>query len=81
MAKANLETFQNNIVRHISPLVATPDCRICHTNANVGDVLGILEVKQNLNVLFRIKISIYNIFNHYSYFCYLHLYLQDIQQK
>ena len=51
--KTNLETFQNNIIRHISPLIATPDCKACHTNVNVGDVLGVLEVKQNLNVLFR----------------------------
>ncbi len=47
--KVNLESFENNIIRSISPLIATPDCKSCHTNIQNGDVLGILEVKQDLN--------------------------------
>ncbi len=51
--KTNLETFENNIIRHINPLIATPDCKACHINVNEGDVLGVLEVKQNLNSIFK----------------------------
>ena len=51
--KTNLQTSENNIIRHINPLVATPDCKACHVNVNVGDVLGVLEVKQNLNSIFK----------------------------
>lgn len=51
--KTNLQTSENNIIRHINPLIATPDCKACHVNVNVGDVLGVLEVKQNLNSIFE----------------------------
>ena len=51
--KTNLQTSENNIIRHINPLIATPDCKACHINVNVGDVLGVLEVKQNLNSIFK----------------------------
>lgn len=47
--KVNLESFENNIIRNIKPLVATPDCKSCHTNVENGDILGVLEVKQDLN--------------------------------
>ena len=47
-----LDGFENNIVRNILPLKATTDCKSCHINAQVGDVLGVLEVKQNLNSIF-----------------------------
>lgn len=47
-----LDSFENNIVRNILPLKATTDCKSCHVNAQVGDVLGVLEVKQDLNSIF-----------------------------
>ena len=47
-----LDNFQNNVVRNILPLKANNDCKTCHINAEVGDVLGVLEVKQNLNSIF-----------------------------
>ncbi len=47
-----LDDFQNNIVRNIMPLKATNDCKACHVNVQVGDVLGALEVKQDLNSIF-----------------------------
>ncbi|BAK73912.1 MAG: GGDEF and EAL domain-containing protein [Arcobacter sp.] len=47
-----LDSFNNNIVRNILPLKATQDCKSCHVNSQVGDVLGVLEVKQNLNSIF-----------------------------
>jgi diguanylate cyclase (GGDEF)-like protein len=46
------ESFDNNIVRTIMPLTAKPDCMSCHTNAQINDVLGVLEVKQDLNSIF-----------------------------
>ena len=47
-----LENFDNNIIRRLNPLIATNECKSCHTNANVGDVLGVIEVKQDLNSVF-----------------------------
>ena len=49
----NFESFENNIVRTIIPLVAKQDCISCHENTMEGDVLGVLEVKQNLNSIFH----------------------------
>lgn len=37
---------QQNAVRHIYPLVAEARCLRCHKNAEVGAVLGAIEVKQ-----------------------------------
>ncbi len=50
--KEELNYFENNIVRKILPLVATKDCLMCHANAKENDVLGAIEVKQNLNEYF-----------------------------
>ncbi len=47
------DNFKDNIVRNILPLKATTDCKACHTNVNDGDVLGVIEVKQNLNSIFE----------------------------
>ncbi len=47
-----LDSFENNIVRNILPLKANTDCKSCHINAQDGDILGVLEVKQNLNSIF-----------------------------
>ena len=43
------ENFENNIVRTITPLKAKPDCMSCHINVKEGDILGALEVTQDLN--------------------------------
>ncbi|WP_368029843.1 putative bifunctional diguanylate cyclase/phosphodiesterase [Arcobacter sp. s6] len=48
----NFESFENNIVRTIMPLIVKPDCMACHTNVKEGDILGVLEVKQDLNSIF-----------------------------
>jgi len=47
------KSFENNIVRNIMPLKASQECLQCHANVKVGDVLGTVEVKQNLNTLFK----------------------------
>ena len=46
------ENFDNNIVRTITPLKAKPDCMSCHINVKEGDILGALEVTQDLNSVF-----------------------------
>ncbi|MDZ7819305.1 MAG: GGDEF and EAL domain-containing protein [Aliarcobacter sp.] len=46
------ETFEKNTVRTIMPLTVKPDCMACHINTKEGDVLGVLEVKQDLNSIF-----------------------------
>ncbi|MDX9960608.1 MAG: bifunctional diguanylate cyclase/phosphodiesterase [Aliarcobacter sp.] len=46
------ENFENNIVRTITPLKAKPDCMSCHVNVKEGDILGALEVTQDLNSVF-----------------------------
>ena len=48
-----LDYFKNNIVRNIKPLVAENECTGCHANAFEGDILGAIEVKQNLNSIFN----------------------------
>lgn len=48
----DLKYFENDIVRNILPLYAKNECLSCHTNAKVGDILGAIEVKQNLSNIF-----------------------------
>lgn len=38
----------DNIIRRLYPLKARSECQQCHTNAQVGDVLGVIEIKQDL---------------------------------
>ena len=49
----NFESFENNTVRTIIPLKVKTDCISCHVNTIEGDVLGVLEVKQDLNDVFH----------------------------
>jgi len=35
-------------LRYNYPLLAQKECQVCHRNVKVGDVLGTIEVKQNL---------------------------------
>lgn len=46
--KKELSFTENGNLRFIMPVKAQEVCLRCHTNANVGDVLGIVEVKSNL---------------------------------
>lgn len=38
-------------LRYNYPLLAKKECQTCHSNAKIGDVLGSIEVKQNLTAL------------------------------
>jgi diguanylate cyclase (GGDEF)-like protein len=38
-------------LRYSSPLLARKECLVCHTNANEGEPLGVIEVNQNLDAL------------------------------
>jgi len=55
-------TFENNVVRNILPLKATSECLSCHTNAKEGDILGVVEVSQDLNSIFEESQSQYILF-------------------
>ncbi|TCK05901.1 putative bifunctional diguanylate cyclase/phosphodiesterase [Marinobacterium mangrovicola] len=43
-----LEEVEGDHLRTLYPLTAREVCTACHTNARVGDPLGLIEVKQNL---------------------------------
>lgn len=51
--KEQLKYFDDNVVRNLLPLHAKTECLSCHANAKVGDVLGVIEVKQDLHSLFE----------------------------
>jgi len=38
-------------IRLLRPLVATKDCIKCHTNSNIGEVLGVIDLKISLRYL------------------------------
>ncbi|ABK42929.1 diguanylate cyclase/phosphodiesterase [Magnetococcus marinus MC-1] len=44
---------QPTSLRLIYPLLAREECLKCHTNANVGNVLGVIDVQQNLVPILR----------------------------
>ncbi|MFA6195176.1 MAG: bifunctional diguanylate cyclase/phosphodiesterase [Sulfurimonas sp.] len=39
---------ETQIIRNLLPLNAKEECLSCHTNAKVGDTLGVIDVEQNL---------------------------------
>lgn len=43
-----LRTTENSTIRNIQPLIAKQECLTCHTNVQVGDTLGIIDIEQNL---------------------------------
>ncbi|MBV1786732.1 bifunctional diguanylate cyclase/phosphodiesterase [Marinobacterium sp. D7] len=43
-----IELMSNDHLRTLYPLQARTVCTACHTNAKVGDTLGLIEVRQNL---------------------------------
>lgn len=43
-----LRQTNNTDIRYIFPLMAEEKCLRCHENAQVGNVLGVIDVKQNL---------------------------------
>ncbi len=40
---------EGNLIHYIYPLKARKDCLRCHINAKEGDVLGVIEVKQDIS--------------------------------
>lgn len=51
--KVPLQYFENNITRNIKPLVATQECIMCHANVEEGYVLGVIDVKENINSVLK----------------------------
>lgn len=43
-----IELLEDDRLRTLYPLQAREVCTACHTNAHVGDTLGLIEVRQNL---------------------------------
>jgi len=43
----NRETVTNDGLRFIYPMHAKSECLVCHTNANQGDVLGVIDIRTN----------------------------------
>lgn len=47
-----LRTAKDSTLRNIHPIIATNECLSCHVNANVGDVLGVIDIEQDiLNII------------------------------
>jgi len=42
-----------NTVRYLYPLNAKSECLKCHTNANVGDVLGVIDVRNDFTTIIK----------------------------
>lgn len=60
------KTINNNgVLRDILPLHAKNECLRCHINAKVGDTLGVIEVKQNLDNI------VHETFMEYIYFFFI----------
>ncbi|WP_275100377.1 putative bifunctional diguanylate cyclase/phosphodiesterase [Sedimenticola hydrogenitrophicus] len=43
-----LVTENDEGLRHVQPLTAREECLVCHKNASAGDVLGVIDLRQNL---------------------------------
>lgn len=43
-----IERYSDDRQRYLHPLQARETCLACHTNASLGDTLGVIEVKQDL---------------------------------
>ncbi|MFA6192000.1 MAG: bifunctional diguanylate cyclase/phosphodiesterase [Sulfurimonas sp.] len=43
-----LTLSETQVIRNLLPLNAKTECLVCHTNAKVGDTLGVIDVEQNL---------------------------------
>ena len=39
-------------IQQLKPLIATPDCMMCHPNSSEGDVLGVMDIELSLNQAF-----------------------------
>lgn len=42
-------THNDNITRRIYPMTARSECLACHTNAQAGDVLGVIDIHHDMN--------------------------------
>ncbi|QOG13197.1 putative bifunctional diguanylate cyclase/phosphodiesterase [Arcobacter sp. FWKO B] len=50
--------YENGILRNIKPITANNECLKCHTNANIGDTLGVIDITQDMSEeLFKMVID------------------------
>lgn len=47
----NLQIPKDSSVRRLYPLMVRAECQQCHTNAEIGDVLGVIEIRQDLQAV------------------------------
>ena len=45
---SNLRLDTGDVIRMVYPLRAKAECQPCHANAMVGDVLGVIDIRQNV---------------------------------
>ncbi|MDD5053417.1 MAG: methyl-accepting chemotaxis protein [Sulfuricurvum sp.] len=48
---ATIVSEDGHTMKILSPLIATDECMMCHTNAKVGDVLGVMDLEYSLEDL------------------------------
>lgn len=49
--KKEFNLSKDNKIRNITPILAKKECLACHTNSNVGDVLGAVDIQYDFNYL------------------------------
>ncbi|MCK9337438.1 MAG: GGDEF domain-containing phosphodiesterase [Arcobacteraceae bacterium] len=58
----NISTFEDNTLRNIKTLVANHECLSCHTNVNIGDTLGVIDIRHDMNYIFSETFTNYIMF-------------------
>ena len=48
--KESVIKMEGNVLVYTYPLIAREECLRCHVNAKKGDILGVIEVRQNLSI-------------------------------
>ena len=44
----SLRIEKDSTIRNIYPIIAKQECLSCHTNINIGDTLGVIDIEQNI---------------------------------
>ncbi len=59
-AEETLDILDSEIIKYYFPVIANDTCKSCHTNAKVGDVLGVININYPITDL---KVSLNDIIN------------------
>ena len=63
--KEVLNISETNLIEYFYPVIAQDNCMKCHTNAKVGDILGVIDVSYPINDL---KVSLDEMINFFIIF-------------